>query len=168
MKSAPPLLSLPSEKHCPFQGLIFDSFATPWTVVHQAPLSMGFPRQDYRSGLSFPSPGHLPYPGIQPLSPALAGRFFITEPPGKPTQDATSGKLPHIFVRSQDDDQLGEGGWGNVQKGHEGAFLGDVPHLLGGGRQRCSLCANLSIFSIKSSDSIIFRQVAYYLISGST
>ena len=129
---------------------------------------MGFPRQEYRSGLSFPSPGHLPYPGIQRLSPALAGRFFITEPPGKPTQDATSGKLPHIFVRSQDDAYLGEGGWGSVQKGHEGAFLGDVPHLLGGGRQRCSLCANLSIFSIKSSDSIIFRQVAYYLISGST
>ena len=44
---------------------------------------------------------------------------------------------------------------------------GDVPRLLGGGRQRCSLCAHLSIFSIKSSDSIIFRQVAYYLISGS-
>ena len=46
-----------------------DSFVTPWTVALQAPLSMGFPRQEYWSGLSFPSPGDLPYPGIEPVSP---------------------------------------------------------------------------------------------------
>ena len=45
---------------------------------------MGFPRQEYRSGLPFPSPGDLPNPGTEPVSPALAGRFFTTEPPGKP------------------------------------------------------------------------------------
>ena len=45
---------------------------TPWIVAHQAPLSMGFPRQDYWSGLPFPSPGDLPNPGIKPASPALA------------------------------------------------------------------------------------------------
>ena len=45
-----------------------DSSATPWTVAHQAPLSMGFPRQEYWSGLSFPSPGDLPYQGIEPGS----------------------------------------------------------------------------------------------------
>ena len=50
----------------------------------QALLSMGFPRQDYFSGLQFPSPGYLPNPGIEPTSPALAGGFFNTEPPGKP------------------------------------------------------------------------------------
>ena len=50
---------------------------TPWTVALQAPLSVGFPRQEYWSGLSFPSPGHLPDPGIKPVSPALAGGFFI-------------------------------------------------------------------------------------------
>ena len=61
-----------------------DSFATPWTVAHQAFLSMGFPRQEYWSGLPFPSPGDLPYPGIEPTSPALAGRFFTTIPLGKP------------------------------------------------------------------------------------
>ena len=44
---------------------------------------MGFPRQEYWSGLPFPSPGDLPYPGIEPTSPALASRFFTTEPPGK-------------------------------------------------------------------------------------
>ena len=63
------------------------SFATPWTVAHQAPLSMGFSRQEYWSGLSFPPPGDLPDPGMEPTSlmcPALAGGFFTTEPPGKP------------------------------------------------------------------------------------
>ena len=58
-------------------------FATPWTVAHWAPLSMEFPRQEYRSRLPFPSPGDLPDPGIELASPALAGRFFTTEPPGK-------------------------------------------------------------------------------------
>ena len=59
-------------------------FAAPWTEVHQAPLSMVFPREEYWSGLPFPPPGDLPKPGIKPTSPALAGRFFTTEPPGKP------------------------------------------------------------------------------------
>ena len=59
-------------------------FATPWTVACQAPLSLGFPRQEYWSGLPFPSPGDLPCPGIKPASPSLAGGFFTTEPPGKP------------------------------------------------------------------------------------
>ena len=59
-------------------------FATPWTAARQAPLSKGLPRQEYWSGLPFPSPGDLPDPGIEPASPALAGRFLTTEPPGKP------------------------------------------------------------------------------------
>ena len=46
-------------------------FVTPWTIAHQAPLSMGFSRQEYWSGLLFPSPGDLPNPGIEPRSPAL-------------------------------------------------------------------------------------------------
>ena len=52
-------------------------FATPWTVACQAPLSMGFPGQEHWSGLPFPSPGDLPYPGVEPMSPvspALAGK----------------------------------------------------------------------------------------------
>ena len=60
------------------------SFATPWTVARQAPLFMEFSWQEYWSELSFPSLGHLPDPGIEPESPALADRFFPTEPPGKP------------------------------------------------------------------------------------
>ena len=59
--------------------------ATLCTTAHQAPLSMGFSRQEYWSGFPFPSPGDLPNLGIEPMSPALAGRFSTTEPPGKPT-----------------------------------------------------------------------------------
>ena len=60
---------------------------TPQTIAHQAPLSMGFSRQEYWRGLPFPSPGGLPNPGTEPetpVSPALAGGFFTTEPQGKP------------------------------------------------------------------------------------
>ena len=59
-------------------------FETAWTVAHQAPLSMGFSRQEYWSGLPFPTPGDLPDPGIKPMFPALAGRFFTKEPQGTP------------------------------------------------------------------------------------
>ena len=52
-----------------------DTFATSWTVGQPAPLSMGFPRQEYWSELPFPSPGDLPNPGIESKSPALAGRY---------------------------------------------------------------------------------------------
>ena len=62
--------------------------AIPWTVACQAPLSAGFSRQEYWSGLPVPPPGDLPHPGIEPrslVSPSLAGGFFTTLPPGKPT-----------------------------------------------------------------------------------
>ena len=55
----------------------------------QAPLSMGFPRQEYWSGLPFPLLGDLPDPGVEPASPVLAGRFFTTDPAGKPLQPCT-------------------------------------------------------------------------------
>ena len=60
-------------------------FATPWTVARQAPLSMGFSRQEYWSGLPFPSPGSFPDAGFKFTSPALAGKFFTTEELGKIT-----------------------------------------------------------------------------------
>ena len=57
---------------------------TPWTEIQQAPLFMGFSRQEYWSGLLFPSPGNFSDSGVEPASPALAGGFFTAEPPGKP------------------------------------------------------------------------------------
>ena len=62
-------------------------FVAPCTVVHQAPLSMGFPRQEYWSELPSPFSRDLPDPGSDFVSSALAGEFFTTEPPGKPNQE---------------------------------------------------------------------------------
>ena len=73
-------------------------FATPWTVAHQAPLFMKFPRQEYWSWLPFPSPRDLPKPGIEPASPALAGRFFTTESAGKPVVLSTLDILFHLML----------------------------------------------------------------------
>ena len=64
--------------------------ATPWTIAHQAPLSMGFPRQEYQSGLTFPPPGDLPDPGIEPGPPSLTGGFFTADPLGKPNRERNS------------------------------------------------------------------------------
>ena len=60
-------------------------FVTLWTAAHQAPLSMGFFRQEYWSGLPFPSPGDLPEPGIKPRSPSFEAGALTSEPPGKPS-----------------------------------------------------------------------------------
>ena len=60
-----------------------NSFATPWTIACQASLPMGFPRQEYQSGLPFLSPGDLSYLGIEPTSPGLESRFFTAEQPKK-------------------------------------------------------------------------------------
>ena len=68
--------------------LVANSCATlckPVDCNHQASLSMGFPREEYWSGLPFPFPGDLPHPGIEPTSPALADRFLTTELSGKPS-----------------------------------------------------------------------------------
>ena len=62
-------------------------FVTPWTVAHQAPLSVGFSRHEYYSGLPCPSPGDLPNPGIEPRSPTLQVDSLPTEPPGNPTNN---------------------------------------------------------------------------------
>ena len=67
-------------------------FVPPRTVACQAPLSKGFPRQKH-SGLLFPSSGDLSNPGIKPTSPALAGGFFSTEPPGNPVYSKSPVKI---------------------------------------------------------------------------
>ena len=69
---------------CVLNCSVLSDSAKSWTIARQAPLSMGFSRQEHWSGLPFPSPGDLPNPRTEPSSPTLAGRFFITEPHGKP------------------------------------------------------------------------------------
>ena len=74
-------------------------FVTPWTVACKAPLSTGFSRQEFWSGLSFPSPGDLPGPGIEPVSPALQVDSLPTEPPGKPQgRDIHVNIYPYMCV----------------------------------------------------------------------
>ena len=78
-------------------SVVFDSFEIPWAVAHQAPLFIGFSRQEYWSGLPIPSPGNLPDPGIKPessVAPASAGGFFTTEPPGKPLGMCVQSLMP--------------------------------------------------------------------------
>ena len=78
-------------------------FAMPWTGALQAPGSIEFPREIYWNGLPFPTPGHLPDPGIEPASltsPVVAGEFFTTVPPGKPlTHDFNSLSLHLLFSK---------------------------------------------------------------------
>ena len=78
---------------CGSRSVVSNS-ATPWAAAHQAPLSKGFSRQEYWSGLPFPSPGNLPDPGIKPTFPALQVASLLSEPPGKSPQFSDIIKIP--------------------------------------------------------------------------
>ena len=80
-------------------------FATPWTVAHQAPPSIGFSRQEYWSGLPFPSPGDLPDPGIEPRSPALQAAALTSQPPGKPM--CSDSNIENVIILTQGGVSLG-------------------------------------------------------------
>ena len=83
-----------------------------WTVAHQVPLSMGFPKQEYRSGLSRSPPGDLPDPGIEPvslMSPALIGRFFTTSASRKPLSDCKLHSVhPPMYVAESTNTHFGK------------------------------------------------------------
>ena len=78
--------------------IMSNTFATPWTIACQAPLSKEFSRQIYCNALAFPSARNLPDSGIKPASPALAGRFFITKPPGKLIQPYKKEQILPFFT----------------------------------------------------------------------
>ena len=77
-------------------------FVIPWTVAHQAPLSVEFFKQEYQAGLPFPPPGDLPDPGIEPWSPTLQTDYLPSEPPGRPqaTLCMSQGSLEFLFSPS--------------------------------------------------------------------
>ena len=77
-----------------------NSFVTPWTVACQAPLSTGFPRQEYWNGLPFPSPGDLSDPGLEPASPALAGDSLPLSHLGSPLIQLVSVIAAFVFLRN--------------------------------------------------------------------
>ena len=81
----------------------------PWTVACQAPLSLEFSRQENWSELPFPSPRDLPCLGVEPTSPALAGRFFTTEPPEKdPDRSRNSLKKISIHTLAKGDNGIAD------------------------------------------------------------
>ena len=82
---------------------VVSDFVTPWTVAHQAPLSMGFTRQEYWSRLPCPPPGDLPNPGIEPRSSALQADSLASEPPGMPknTGMGSLSLLQGIFLTQE-------------------------------------------------------------------
>ena len=104
-------------------------FATSWTVAYQAPPSVGFSRQEYWSGLPFPSPGDLPNPGIEPGSPALQADALPSEPPGK-----FRCKSPEAERRSAKKVQC------TLNKKKGGHFRGDLSFSQG------CLCTHLSFY----------------------
>ena len=88
---------------------VLSNSVTPWTIACWAPLCMEFSRQEYWSGLPFPTPGDLPNPETEPVSPASAGQFFTTEPPGKPCYKANC-----MVKKEKKKPGYGEGkGWGD-------------------------------------------------------
>ena len=82
------------------QEVMFNSLANPWSVAYQAPLSMEFCRQQYWSGLLFPSSEYFPNSGIKSMSPALAGRFFTSQPPEKLFTISSPHSLPSCNLSS--------------------------------------------------------------------
>ena len=91
---------------------VMSDWATLWTVAHQAPPSIGFSRQEYWSGLPYPSPGDLPDPGIKPRSPALEADALTSEPPGKPN---CKGNQSWIFIGRTDAEAQGPILWHLIQ-----------------------------------------------------
>ena len=79
-------------------SVVSNSFATPWTIDHQAPLSVGFSRHEYWSGLPFPSPGDLPNPGIEPGSPRLQAEPLPSEPSVKPLKPKIICLFLYLFT----------------------------------------------------------------------
>ena len=83
-------------------------FATPWTVAYRAPLSMGFSRQEYWSGLPFPPPGDLPDPGIGPRSPARQAGSLPAEPPDDIIFSMFRKQERNVLIESESESEVAQ------------------------------------------------------------
>ena len=101
------------------QPLVLSDSATPGTAAHQAPLSMGFSRQEYWSGLPCPPPGDLPNPGTEARSPALQADSLPREPPGKPKKRQIQHKKVYTGLKCHPCMK----GWGGTVRGQENICL---------------------------------------------
>ena len=93
-------------KNSSAQSLVLSDSATPWTAARQAPLSMGFSRQEYWSGLPCPPPGDLPHPGIEARSPTLQAHCLPCEPPGMPQKTSVPSLCEGLGRDSQRDRKI--------------------------------------------------------------
>ena len=84
---------------CKYMLRCVQLFATPGTIARQAPLSMKISRQEYWSALPFPTPGDLPDPSIEPVSPAFAGGFCTVELPGEPPAPCKSDNYTQLLIQ---------------------------------------------------------------------
>ena len=94
-------------------------FAIPWAVAYQAPPSLGFSRQEYWSGLPFPSPGDLPNPEIEPGSPVLQADALPSEPPGKSSPRKRNTKKQNVCLRRSYKSLRKEEKWKAKKKGKD-------------------------------------------------
>ena len=94
-------------------------FATPWTIAYQASPSLGFSRQEYWSGLPFPSPGDLPNPEIEPGSPVLQADALPSEPPGKSSPRKRNTKKKNVCLRRSYKSLRKEEKWKAKKKGKD-------------------------------------------------
>ena len=106
-------------------------YVTLWYVACQAPLSMGFSRQEYQSGLPCPLPGDLPHPGIEPRSPALQADSLPSEPPGKlkNTGMGSLSLLQGIFLTQESNQRLLHCKWILYQLSYQGSLVVRAPHF---------------------------------------
>ena len=93
--------SLSVSSTCVYVCSVVSDSATPWTVAHQIPLSVEFPRQEYWNGLPFPPPGDLPDPGIEPVFLALAGGFFTLHGPFPLVNDLVINSVEYHIYQAQ-------------------------------------------------------------------
>ena len=130
-------------------------FVTPWTVAHQAPLSMGFFRQEYWNGLPFPSPGDIPNPRIEHRSSALQADSLPSEPPGKPKAKFRGGPSGLLFHNHHltDCPQLSPCSWASSRWRGMGA---PGPQRAPGAAHINSWAPSLSSLHEKSQDFILF------------
>ena len=121
---------------CPQSLCRVQLFVTLQTIACQAPLSMGFPRQEYWRGLPFPSPEDLPDPGIEPASDTLTGGFFTAEAPGKPSCYIT--QLQNMIF------------WDSVEKDDRNITSNALPldHRFLNGTEKDSGCSPFTLWSI--------------------
>ena len=128
----------------------------PWIVAHQAPLSMEFSRQEYWSGLPFPSPGDLPNPGIEPGSLTLQAVSLLCEPPGKPSHTLMCTQISQGSCYNSFDSVALDGALDSASltsfKWYRGRWSTDHTLIALQEAGRAGLCPGIGLFAVQYSE----------------